>query len=479
MFLFSRLAFGQHSPFFSDCLAADLRCWQALSVLVVEGSHKAYEVLKKAEASLDKATSSPIEEGGKGSEMFQLTEAKYHFARGKVYQGLHNEPNQALDEYFKSVKVYSDSFPGDHTETARCLNEIGNCYQGLNEPSKALKYYRRAYDMRERLSDGEDHLDMPVYRSQIGAVHHHQGNYDNAIQNFQNAIDLEEKLKISGSKNTAVYYRNIANAYLFKDEYKKALEPATKAYEIRNKIFGVHPETTWSLYQIGLIWDYQKKYDKALSYFKEAWEMEKSLAKGHHSAVRDEIVEDIRKLYNRFSLVRRRQKIAEKRDFEEDALQFYRRIWKEENSLDGSQFSPPNRAIINKIIDLCESLGEPKEDIQIVQKEALELYEKTWKERDILPETKWDKTQSLKKNVQSRKEVLKKIIELSKAVGDEEKTTKYREEARDFCKALFEDQADEMDESARANLEQTIKDFAKCLEDKPTQKAVEQARSRG
>ena len=533
-------------------------------MLDVEGSHEAHKVLEKAKASLDKATLSSSEEGGKGSEMFQLTEAKYHFALGKVYRELYSEPKLALDEYFKSLEVM-DSCLGDHTETARCLNAIGNCYQRLNEPKRALEFYERAYYMRERLS-GEDHLDMPVYKSQIGAVYHRQGDYDKAIENFQSAIELEEKLKISGSMITAVYYRNIANAYLFKDKFKEALEPSTKAYEIRNEILGVHPETTWSLFQLGLIWNLRNVDDQALHYYKMAWEMEKSLGKGNHSKARDRIVSDVRELYDNKRLFDKRRHKKAKREFEEDALQFYQRIWEEEKSFDGFQFSPPNRAVIDNIIDLLKSLGL-KEELQRAQEEALGLYEKTWKERDTLPETKWDKTKLMERTmVESRKTILKKIIELSKAVAGEEKIkelegeqmkflrevffgkgsvevegfgkrelfktitgklsktdkkefageairffeerwvelgreagemlgsaredaieqlvniaseygskqerSEYREEALGFCGFLLESQAVDGDESSRAQRKERIKDFAKRLKDKSTQKAV-------
>ena len=285
----------------------------------------------------------------KETDLFRLTEAKYLFTVGRAYQM--DCPEKACDEYMKSLEIMNHELLGDHTDKARCLNAIGNCYQLLEEPDRAIEYFNLAYDMRKRLSPREEHYDMPVYKSQIGAVFDRKGDHDKAIEWYQSAIDLEKKLKISGYESTATFYRNIANAYLFKEQFAEAMEPAQKAYDIRKEVLGDHPDTTRSIFQLGLIWNLQEEREKAVTFYKEAWEMEKSLEKGHHSAVRDRIVEDLRELYD--DLHRKK----EKRLFEEDALNFYCRIWDEEKSFKEFQFSASTRSIINMIIDLYEALG--------------------------------------------------------------------------------------------------------------------------
>ena len=338
--------------------------------------------------------------GEKETDWFRLTEAKYLFTVGRAYQEAYH-PERAREEYMKSFEIM-DPLLGDHTDKARCLNAIGNCYQLLEEPDSAIEYFKRAYDMRERLS-GEEHYDMPVYKSQIGAVSDRKGDYDEAIKCYKSAIDLEEKLKISGYKSTATYYRNIANAYLFKKQYAEAMEPAQKAYDIRKEVLGGHPDTTRSVFQLGLIWNLQKEKEKAVPFYKEAWEMEKSLEKGHHSAVRDRIVEDLQELYD--DLHRKK----EKRLFEEDALNFYCRIWDEEKSFKEFQFSASTRKIINMIINLYKALGSNKAEMKGYQEEALHLYEETWELRDTLPERKLDKTRTVEKSVIKEYERIKEV----------------------------------------------------------------------
>ena len=338
--------------------------------------------------------------GEKETDWFRLTEAKYLFTLGRAYEM--DYPERACEEYMKSLEIMNHELLQDHTDKARCLNAIGNCYQLLEKPDDAIEYFNRAYDMRKRLS-GEEHYDMPVYKNQIGAVFDRKGDRDKAIEWYQSAIDLEKKLKISGYKSTATYYRNIANAYLFKEQFAEAVEPAQKACKIRKEVLGDHPDTTRSIFQLGLILNLQEERKKAVEFYKEAWEMEKSLEKGHHSAVRDRIVEDLQELYD--DLHRKK----EKRLFEEDALNFYCRIWDEEKSFKEFQFSASTRKIINMIINLYKALGSNKAEMKGYQEEALHLYEETWELRDTLPERKLDKTRTVEKSVIKEYERIKEV----------------------------------------------------------------------
>ena len=410
-----------------------------MQVLDVEGSHKAFEVLERAKTSMSR-----VDE--KETDLYCLTCAKYLFTIGKAHQEAH--PETALDNFLESLRIM-ELLLGDHTDEARCLNAIGNCYQCLEEPDSAIEYFIHAHDMRERLS-GEEHYDMPVYKSQIGAVFDRKGDYDEAIEWYQSAIDLEEKLKISGYKSTATYYLNIANAYLFKEQFADAVEPAQKAYDIWKEVLGDHPDTTRSIFQLGLILNLQEEREKAVEFYKEAWEMEKSLEKGHHSAVRDRIVEDLRELYDDF------HRKEEKRLFEEDALNFYCRIWDEEKSCNlECQFSASTAKIINMIIDLCKALGSKEAEMKMYQREVLKLYKDAWEQiRDTLAELKGDKTREIEETVIKARcaEILWGIIEFVQALDDEElvkelvkelvinkaEMKKYQEEALHWYEKIWE-----------------------------------------
>ena len=179
------------------------------------------------------------------------------------------------------------------TNLARCYNALGNCYYGLDRPEKALEFYNKALKMREELSGSDYHYDMPVYKNQIGTVHEDKGEYDEAVKCYKDALELLEELKCLGYEDEGLFRRNLANVYVRQEKYKEAEEEAEKAFKIRHKILGNHPDTVRSIFQLGVIQANLKAYGKALDFFLEAWEMEKLLGAGNQSAVWRKIIKGV------------------------------------------------------------------------------------------------------------------------------------------------------------------------------------------
>ena len=50
-------------------------------------------------------------------------------------------------------------------------------------------------------------------------------------------------LKISGGPDEGHFQKNLANAYLYQNNFKEAVEPAERAFEIRKKHLWDHPDT--------------------------------------------------------------------------------------------------------------------------------------------------------------------------------------------------------------------------------------------
>ena len=269
---------------------------------------------------LDEAESFLKKEPEKLSDQYQGAKSMYLYAEGKIYyKSSHSDAIQknlychkALESLQQSLEL-TEKIYGRHTATARCLNEMGNCYNELENLEMASTYYERAYKMREDLSGSNGHNDMAVYLNQIAVIHEKTGvkllkekkteaegkrKLTKAIEFYQKALELEIKLKIDGYSCTALFKRNMANAYLYLDEPEKAWKPALEAYEIRERVLGTHPDTVRSLFQLGNVKYWAKYYPAALEYFYKASEMEESLPAGNHSAVREKIKERIREAEN-------------------------------------------------------------------------------------------------------------------------------------------------------------------------------------
>ena len=265
-----------------------------------EGTEKAFEVLREASRSLEKVQD-------KSSESYKLSKGLYLHCEGEIYYR-NLDYNRSLESLKSSLK-FTEELLKAHTDLARCYNAIGNCLCHLDKPMEALEFYNKAYQMQEELAGSEYHLDMPMYKNQIGTVYESQGEYEKAVEWYRGALSLLEELKLSGFHDEAHFQRNVANALMFQKKFDEAVEPANKAYNIRKKILGNHPLTVQSIFQRAVLQANFGEYKKALELFLEAWEMEKSLAAGNHSEVWRKIITGVEDMYDFSGELKRMEKI--------------------------------------------------------------------------------------------------------------------------------------------------------------------------
>jgi tetratricopeptide (TPR) repeat protein len=279
---------------------------------------EAKQLLKDVEDALNKVSN-------KSSDSYRLAESSYHFAKGGIAYSVcgSREPNvwqnagkEALNCFKESLKTREELLK-DHTDTARTLNAIGNCYMQQKGLQSALEYYTRALDMRRRLTGSDKHVDMPVYINQIAATHERLGKYYKrqalkstadsktelhekykqefyqALKMYQEALDLEKELHISGYANTATFYRNMSNIYSYLEDYQSSLMTAKKALSLRKRLLGIDADTIRSYYQVGLAYEKLDETEKGLKYFYKAYMMELALPAGERSAVKEHVLRKI------------------------------------------------------------------------------------------------------------------------------------------------------------------------------------------
>ena len=337
---------------------AHLKCWESLYVRDKDGPSEAFKVLEQADNSLRKVQDTT-------AENFTQTQGLYKYFEGEIYYKK-SDFKKALDCLQLSLDL-TEKLPQVDDILSRCYNAMGNCYYGLKDLTKALEFYTKALKMTEKeLKGGEYHYSLPVYKNQIGTVYHGQGNYDKAVEYYKEAIRLLEVLKMSGYEDEADFCRNLANAYLFQDKFEEAMKPADKAYEIRRKRLGDHPDTVRSIFQQGVIQANLKEPEKALNFFRNAWEMEKSLKPGNHSEVWKKLIDTIIDLIADDS---------QKKDFKKEALAFCQRFWKEERDSSRFGFTESNRLIIDTVVELLEDIDGERDVQHEYEKEKLSFYD--------------------------------------------------------------------------------------------------------
>ena len=409
-----------------------MQCWEALQVLTLEGWHRAAEVVQESRKLLKR-----VQRDSKKTELFKLAKSSCLFVEGEVFNRAGNWP-KALKSLRRSLEIIEDQLK-NHTSTCRCLNAIGNCYSKLGKPKEAIKFYTRAYEMRQKLSGSREHFDLPLFRSQIGTAYESMAiqeynkhrmtpeakmNFRKAIEYYQEALDLAKELKLTGILYTALYNRNIANAHSWLMEFEEAKTFAYNGYQIRKDILGKHPLTVRSTFQMAEISLCLNDYNVAEKYYEEAWEIEKSLGQGNHSNVRDRIINGYEGM-----LLKERKKA-----FQKEVLEFYQRSWDEEKRFEGFQFSQMNMKIIDAI---NERLGE-EADVKTRRKyrsEALWFYKGAWNS----PETK-------RLPYEQREKVLQTLLRLCEKVRNKDLFEKYQKESFRFYERRWKKNGSELEE---------------------------------
>ena len=349
------------SFFVGSLFRARLRCWEARLVLEAQGAHKAFDVLEKASLSLKQVYD-------KSTESFKQTQGLVRYFEGEIYY-----QNRYYQKAIECLKSSLDLMEGPlklDTNLVRCYNALGNCYYGLNRMEKALQLYYKALRIQKEVSGFDYHYNIPFYKNQIGTVHEQKGEYDEAEKCYKDALEVLEKLECLGYEDEALFRRNLANVYVRQKKYKQAEEEAKMAYKIRLTRLGNHPDTVRSIFQQGVIQAYSQAYEKALDFFLNAWEMEKLLGAGNHSAVWRFIINGV------FDMCDVLQKEHRQEQFRQDVLEFCQRFWEEEKASPHFSFTAYNKEIIDAILHLSSSTKKKKRALEDrYKKEALWFYD--------------------------------------------------------------------------------------------------------
>ena len=128
-------------------------------------------------------------------------------------------------------------------------------------------------------------LDDAQIFSNLGDLFEHYGEYNKAVEFYQQCLDIELKTLGNQHPSVAISYSNIGEAWDNKGEYGKALEFYQQCLNIELKTLGnQHPSVATSYCNIGLIWNNEGEYDKALEFYQHCLDIElKTLGNQHPS----------------------------------------------------------------------------------------------------------------------------------------------------------------------------------------------------
>ena len=151
--------------------------------------------------------------------------AVYHQALNYILEGQEHQENSelkpALDCYGRALQIFVESNNRDDPQAGRCLKHIALVYHEEEEYTKALDYYEKAKIHLEK--NLGYHPDLSAICINIGDVHKHLTHYDQAIENYQKAVDVAERNSLPQWELLINIRKKLASVYELKKDFSNAL----------------------------------------------------------------------------------------------------------------------------------------------------------------------------------------------------------------------------------------------------------------
>ncbi len=99
----------------------------------------------------------------------------------------------------------------DHPDVARVRNNLGMAWQSKGEYDKAIEYYEQAL-ASDLKTLGEDHPSVAIRRNNLGSAWDAKGEYDKAIEYYELALASGLKTFREDHPDVAKFRNNLAAA---------------------------------------------------------------------------------------------------------------------------------------------------------------------------------------------------------------------------------------------------------------------------
>lgn len=176
---------------------------------------------------------------------------------------------QAEENGLEALRIRQQQLPPASEEIAASYNDLGLIY-GQTNPDRALEFYDMALAVYEKLH-GKTHRKIAIAYNNIGFAYRNLKLYGDAINNFEAAEGIWKTLYPSGHPNQAfalvnlgLTYAQMRNRTAARGYFERALTMYREAYGER------HSDIAAVFNQLGILASDDGNYDGALNHFQQA-----------------------------------------------------------------------------------------------------------------------------------------------------------------------------------------------------------------
>ena len=199
------------------------------------------------------------------------TQSQDEFYKGKAHIGIAHslwrmtDNVRAIEEILTGIEIFRDL--RDTSNLIQASNILAGIYVSINKYEDASQIYQ---DMLGNAIKSNDSVNIAGNFEYIGIVDFFQGDYENAIMNYERSLKINQKL--NNSYRLAINISNIAEPYMEMGEYQKALELLHKAKHLQEK-HEFKSVLIFSYFTLGKVHTHLQSFDSGLYYYEKSLQM--------------------------------------------------------------------------------------------------------------------------------------------------------------------------------------------------------------
>eukprot|EP01147_Barroeca_monosierra_P007014 gene7014-406_t len=196
-----------------------------------------------------------------------------------------NQFKQAVNYYMQSLQSCGQVYSKDDATCLECLRKIGDAYHLGGDYQNAILYLEMLLTIQTTKSD-QDFEDLLKVHCRLGQVYKEKNDYQRAIQHLMEALNIATASYATENNLEFVsVYLGLGGVYKEMDDNETAFRYFIKSLDTIKAInHFCSPEASQILYELGALCEKMADYEKALEYFKTAYELETSLEETKTSA---------------------------------------------------------------------------------------------------------------------------------------------------------------------------------------------------
>jgi tetratricopeptide (TPR) repeat protein len=242
-----------------------------MSLISVEGESDNDFLLSNPEISLKMLNEARVITEDEG---LSRKSAQVHAQLSRYYGFSGDFPNELnhLFMWIESVKKDINYSEKERvTELADVYILIGNAYKDKGNLPDALKYYLKS---KENYQQSENRIGEINVSGSIGLVYLKEEKYESAVEEFENAIAIADKLpkEERNVEELAVTYSNLGRTKAYQKDFAKANDYLNRALEIDREL-GDQYGVAYDYFNLAEVMEMQNSNSSALRYIDDAYKI--------------------------------------------------------------------------------------------------------------------------------------------------------------------------------------------------------------